>query len=250
MRGIAGVARKEYLASAHPYDKTAPERAIAVAGAATRPMLSGCQRDRCIAHLDALPPVELMHGAQAVLAENRFVSQARDHSLLMPGFVSGQCIQVQVVVVVVADQDQVDWRQLIKRQSRGAYAFRASAAQWANALGVYGVRQDVQAAKLDEEGDVIDERQGDLSLRELCGQSGAGAILNPHRPAFGLGSSPPSQKLRTRASRGSIRVKEMSAIKMIGRKAVVARPSADRTEQGTQDAELAQAGELLGVHEH
>ncbi|MCY1251392.1 hypothetical protein D9M72_651480 [compost metagenome] len=67
----------------------------------------------------ALPPVDLLHVAAAAGADQRGIAQAGDDFRFReaPGE-PGQALQVQVVVVVVADQDQVDGGQLVQLEAR------------------------------------------------------------------------------------------------------------------------------------
>ena len=65
--------------------------------------------------------------------------------------------QVHVVVVVVADEHDVDRRQVVEAQARRPAATRADDRR--RALGPRRVRQDVEAVHLDEERRVVDERR-------------------------------------------------------------------------------------------
>ncbi|MNN32828.1 hypothetical protein D3C81_1465600 [compost metagenome] len=83
----------------------------------------------------ALPPVDLLHVAAAAGADQLGIAQAGDHPGVgeAPGQL-GQAVQVEVVVMVVADQDQVDRRQLVQRQPRRMVAAWAEEAERAGAL--------------------------------------------------------------------------------------------------------------------
>jgi len=65
-----------------------------------------------------------------------------------------------MVVVVVSDEDEVDRRQLIKRESGGAYPLRADSSERAYPLRIHGIVRTLDP-KLDQERNVIDEREGD-----------------------------------------------------------------------------------------
>jgi len=88
-------------------------------------------------------------------------------------------------------------------------------------------------------------------VRQPRGQSGAGTIFHPRGPAFALRCALPAQKVGERAPRGRMRIEEIAAIKVIRRWAVVPRSSAHRTEQGTQETQLAQEDSTPSdSHEH
>src|SRR6185312_4242471 len=65
--------------------------------------------------------------------------------------------QVAMVVVIVAQEHEVDLRQVIELDTRCGHSAGAGEAQWAGALGIHRIGQQVAAAGLYEEGGVADE---------------------------------------------------------------------------------------------
>src|SRR5262249_12280821 len=97
-----------------------------------------------------------------------------------------QRLDIQMVVMVVCDQDQVNRRQVSERKARIAHASRSNVAEGTDALRVDRIRKNVQAAELQQEGDVIDEGEGDLTAVEVRWQRGCGLIVDPVRPGCTL----------------------------------------------------------------
>ena len=62
-------------------------------------------------------------------------------SLLQPQ----ERLDVEVVIMVVCDQDQVDGRQILERQARGAYALGAQAAKGTDTLRIDRVSQHISS---------------------------------------------------------------------------------------------------------
>jgi hypothetical protein len=71
-----------------------------------------------------------------------------------------------MVVVVVRDEDHMNRWQIGEGKARIAHAPRTKVSEWARTLGINGIRKKVESRKLDEEGNVIDERQRNLALFE------------------------------------------------------------------------------------
>jgi hypothetical protein len=67
---------------------------------------------------------------------------------------------IEVVVVIVGDHDDVDPRQILEGEPRGAEPARARPRQRAGARAPVGVGQDRQPVELDDEGGVPDPRDG------------------------------------------------------------------------------------------
>jgi len=62
-----------------------------------------------------------------------------------------------MVVVVVAEKDGVDTREIVERNAGVAAAARADGGERAHAFGPDGIGEDVEFALLEEEGGVVDK---------------------------------------------------------------------------------------------
>src|SRR5207237_6180943 len=180
--------------------------------------------------LQRLPPVELVHSLQLKLLQKRSVPQAGDEARVMRFLEPHERVDIEMVVVVVSDEHEVDRRQLIKREPRGAYPLGADPPQGAYPLRIHRVREDIQTPELDQERDVIDERERDLPVIEAGGRRRSGAVLDPFRPLLCLSRAPPPQKLPERAPDGCVRVEEEPAVEVIRGRAMVARPARQRAQ--------------------
>ena len=81
---------------------------------------------------------------------------------------------VEVIVVIVALEDEIDFRKMLKENARGAMAFRAGEGNWAGAFGPDGIAENVDAVHLDEDRGVADESDADGSAADAVGRDGAG----------------------------------------------------------------------------
>lgn len=75
--------------------------------------------------------------------------------------------QIQMVVMVVADHDEIDPGEVLEGDPRGTMPPWAHPAQRAGPLGINGIGQDVEAMELKQNGCVVDERSDNLFLGNL-----------------------------------------------------------------------------------
>src|ERR1043166_4552345 len=115
--------------------------------------------------------------------------------------------------MIMADENQVDARQLMERQARRAHAFRPRPGDGAGALGIDRVGQQIDTSELQQERGMIDERGGDITgdkRRRQRGLEGGGDVL---RPLFSLAGSKPAENVPKAATGGAGWVVESLPIK-------------------------------------
>ena len=104
----------------------APQRPIAIRQSTARPMLRGCAEHARGPYRYGLPPVELSNATEPVLRQKRTIPEAGHEQRLMRAFQTPQRVEIEVVVMIVADQHQVDTRKLLERQPGRTNALRSS----------------------------------------------------------------------------------------------------------------------------
>ena len=110
-----------------------------------------------------LPPVEFSDFFNAVPFKERAVPKTSDKAWPVLHLQTGERLNVQVVVMVMADENEINWRQMFKSNSRKVTSLRSGPAKRAGALRPGRISQDVDALHLNEHGRVIDE--GDSQVR-------------------------------------------------------------------------------------
>jgi len=95
--------------------------------------------------------------------------------------------------MIVCHEYDVNRWQILKCESRIAHPSRADAAEWARTLLIDRIGQHIESAKLDQKGDVIDERERNLAGSEARGQRGLCAIHHPLGPRCARRGQPPTQ---------------------------------------------------------
>jgi len=197
-------------------------------------VLRRCHDYRRSRGIYALPPVKLIHPAQAEALEEGAVPETGDEVRCVRRLELQECFDIQVVVVIVRDEDQMDRRQIGEGESRITHASRPQMPKRTRALGIDGIRQDVESGKLDEEGNVIDESKRDLALLETLGQSGPHTITDAPGPRLRVGRATPAQEIAERAARRGGWIEKESTVKMIGRRPMISRASAERAQRIAQ----------------
>src|SRR5450755_4747745 len=105
----------------------------------------------------AFPPVEICDSSKAVLLKERAVPKTADKARPMLAVQARERLNVQVIVMVMADQYKINRRQIFKSNSRKVTPLRSGPTKRAGALRPGRISQDVDALHLDEHGSVIDE---------------------------------------------------------------------------------------------
>ena len=96
-----------------------------------------------------MPPVEFVDLAQTKALEECTISEAGNEMRRVDRYESQERLDIEVVVVIVGDEDQVNRWQIGKGEPGLAHALRPNVAKWARALGIHGVRQDIEPGELN-----------------------------------------------------------------------------------------------------
>ena len=157
-RPQATVTGKQHRPFGRVEHKAQPQAAVGVVAGACRPVLHGHgMQAELLVQRQALPPVQLDDIGEAALANQPAIAQTCDHLGQREALGQlAQAEQVEVVVVVVADQNQVNRRQLVEAQAGRVITLRADKFERAGAFAPQRVGEDVQAVLLDQQGGVID----------------------------------------------------------------------------------------------
>lgn len=138
--------------------------------------------------LGAFPPVEF--GGEVLVFKATGHAKAGEDLGLVSCDEFVEAGEVQVVVVIVADDDDVDLREFIEGDAGVVDSFGAGPSEWAYAFREDGIGEDVVATGLYQEGGVVDKGDADFFAFDfLCGRFVAGGF-DPSGP-FGVGGAYP-----------------------------------------------------------
>jgi hypothetical protein len=144
-----------------------------------------------------------------------------------------QRVEVEMIVMIVADQHDVDVWQVGERNAGGMHPAGTCPLHWADAIRVHRVGQHVHARKLQQERYVVDEGDRKLASRQSLWQSRLRSVLDPLRPRRGTARALPAHEVAEGSAGRSRRVlvTEHAAIEMVGRRAPVAGTTRNRTSR-------------------
>jgi hypothetical protein len=127
--------------------------------------------------------------------------------------------QIEMIVVVVALQDQINGGKLIEVNSGGAMTGRANPGERAGAMRPDGIAEDVEAFELDQQRGMPDEGSADFSVVYTFGRSGAWRRVNPLAPGCGPASEHPFEDAAgavRHCGHAIARIEKMFAVEVVG----------------------------------
>lgn len=176
-----GIAGEEDIAVRERDDEARPQRTIAIGEPAAVPMVAARDVDGDIGAQCELPaPIERAR-RHAGMAEDAVIAEARDDHWPVPAPEPFQRRQIHMVVMVMADQDEVDLRQVFEADAGRGDAARAEAER-AGAVAPHRIGEDVHAVGLDQHAGMADP--GDSHRRAFDAGGGSGRA---HRDMLGPG---------------------------------------------------------------
>src|SRR5438067_1989616 len=148
-------------------DVAAPERSVHVAQTAPRKMFGRNTRDaESISDFRILPPIEFNSFCDAIRFKQRTISKSYYESRLMLNIQTTERLNVQMVVMIMADDDYINRRQITKAQTRGLTPFWTRPGDGASALRPDRISQDVHVVHLNKRGRVIDKGDTQASFAD------------------------------------------------------------------------------------
>jgi hypothetical protein len=169
----------------------APQRAVAVAQAAARPVLRGSELKFHAAVHMPFPPVELHGPGDAEPLHPRLQPQGHEVER-RPARLPCQRLHaaaVEMIVVIVRDQHDIDVRQILERNARRLHPLGSGALQRRGAQGKDRIREHVEPAGLHQHGRVTDPGGGRVHVRARQGIAADEVKIGIHswRRQAGLG---------------------------------------------------------------
>jgi len=123
---------------------------------------------------------------------------------------------VEMVVVVVALEDEIDFGKLVEGNAGSAMTFWSRPREGAGAIRPDGIAENVDGVHLNHDGRVADEGGANGSVGDAVGRDGAWGCVDPFAPGAGLAIQEPA-KCGAAAGRGLVAgIMEMFAVEMIG----------------------------------
>lgn len=200
-------------------NKGGPKRHLAVARAAGGPMVAGFEMDGQRADLRGLAPIAggdfgLWQGG----VDYRVIAQRRDD---FGGVGLVQALEgrkVKVVVVVMAEQDRIDFGQVVEGDTRDCDTFGTSKGQRAGACGPDRIGEQVHTGGLDKKCGVADHCDGHILH---CWRGFGGGCRHRFGPCAALAIELPFQQVAQAARGRTVWVEKAGAIEMVGSGAAV-----------------------------
>ena len=209
----AGVARKKDR-SARPLEhEPAPQSGIAIAQSASRKMPCGNAGDAQRPRPGSVPPVELDRTRNALRRQESAQAERHDHPRTVDGRQPAQCHNVQVIVVIVAQQHEIDMREILESQAGSAVPARAREPDGACALAPDRVGQHIHLVHLDEYGAVVHVCDAQVANDALGRRTGR--RIEPLRPGCGIGRAAPSNQIPQSAFLKATRIVKPLAVEMV-----------------------------------
>ena len=215
---VGGVAGEEDGSVGRAEEEAGPEASVARTAEAVAPVAGGGGGDvQAGGRGVRLPPVERDDavGGKAGRAEKRGVAERSDgeRGVAAPEFF--QRGVVAVIVVVVAEQNDVDGGKVVEGDAGRTHADGAEAIERANAVAEDGIGEDGAGAGLEEKGGMTDPGGGEAGfVSEWSGEdAGVGWLRGP---GGGLTGAFPAKNVEPGAVFVAMRVEEAASVAVVG----------------------------------
>ncbi len=196
---VAGIADDVEFAGRRLQHETRPQRLVAVGQSARRPVSRRHQRHRhAVAEFDAILPVERLGFDGGVrVAHGDIVAERRDHARREFRREFRQRREIEMVVMAMRDQHDVDLRQRVERNAGVVVPLGPGEGDGRGPHRPHRIDENVEIRRLDQPGDMADERQPDLVAADARRRRIAVRVRHPIRPAGALpvGAELPAQHL-------------------------------------------------------
>ena len=131
---VTAISGKIDIAARRGHRETAPQRAVAVAHPARRPVL-----DPFDIHLDAGLDADAVapvagKGGDAAPRHQGGIAERRDNHRTVPSPQPLKRVQIEMVIMIVADQHDVDFRQILKPDARCTHPLGTGPTDWTDPL--------------------------------------------------------------------------------------------------------------------
>src|SRR5262249_9155357 len=147
---VTCIASEIYPACGRLDHVASPKHSAATEESPARPVLRGNIVDAYSRlWVPRFPPVKLNALAKSFSSQIPTVSQSSHEGRIPPVAKPPQTWQIHVIVMVVAQENQIDARQALQGNTRIAHAFRAGPADRTGTLGEVRIGEDIQTAKLE-----------------------------------------------------------------------------------------------------
>jgi len=151
-------------------DPTAPQRFVAITDPARTEMLRGHAGGVERRGIDRLPPVALDHRPNAIRVQ-QFAQSQRTEPQRLRGSARNPANRtgIEMVVVIVREQDHIDWRERVEVESGRHQSARTEPLKGRRAFAPDRIGEDVHWPELQQRGRVADPRDGSMPMRRARG---------------------------------------------------------------------------------
>ncbi len=194
---------------------TAPEGFIAVGNSAGGEMQRRDGVDGDFGQRQRFAPVEFMNRPDILGAQQPSEAGWNDVPRSTASCQTPQGGQVQMVIVVVAEEYGVDGREIVPGDSRLSAAVRTGPGYGAATFGPDGVRQDIRAPLLEEHCGVVHERSAQSAAIEALCRDGRHDIGDEIRRWLRTAGQLPAKEIEKPARLRRIRIVKVLSVKML-----------------------------------
>src|SRR3984957_7158324 len=128
-----------------------------------------------------------------------------------------QCRQIQVIVVIVAEEHDIDAGKILPQHARIPAAARTDPAKRTGTIGPNGVGQNVGTALLEQNGGMVDQRNPQLAARHIRRRLGWLDVRHKTWGWLGTAGELPSKGVDKAARPGGARLVKALSVKVLGK---------------------------------
>src|SRR5699024_4919347 len=155
---VPRIARKVDVAQRRMQYVSAPEGFIAVEQAPARKMAGRHARQgKLLVEAVVLPPVQVYGFVNMIIMQQLFNTERHNECGIMPPMEILYGLNIQVVVMIVADEYRVDGREVLKIKSRRTHSPGTYPLVGAGAVAPDRVREDIHSIKLQQKSSVVNK---------------------------------------------------------------------------------------------
>lgn len=213
--GAEGSVSREIDDAAGGFDHiSAPECAIAIEESTRGKMHGGHAVDGCRCEREGIAPIEFVDGSDVPGAQQTGYAERNDESGLRALGEQPESGEIEMIVMIMAQEHEIDPGKIVETHARGAAAARTDPGDRTGPVRPDGVGQDVEAALLEQDCGVVDERDAEGVGCDGSGRIGWSDIGNEREAGFTAAGEFPAQGIEIAASLRGIGIEEALAVEV------------------------------------
>src|SRR5437588_4174104 len=175
-----------------------------------------------VSKLYVLPPVQFNAPVDPLRVKQGLISESDDEVRTVPGVETFEGLNIQMVVMVVADEYEVNRRQVFESQARGSVPSWACPTDRTGPLGPDRVGENIEAVHLNKHGRMIDEGDAQTPINNARGRRLPRLRISPLIPTARLAIQLPAQEIYKTFASGRVKITEPVTVEVIRLRAAIA----------------------------